>query len=147
MKKLAIFGLVAMLFTGCSQTKGTIVEKNSTTVLAEVENKESMILVIGSTTCPACQAYDEVLKEFIKNYDITITELYIDKEEVTTVNVDGKDTQKRVELEKLMDVIGTVQATPTTFIIVDGKVEYVKEGMLDYRTLKEKVLSYFPDTK
>lgn len=147
MKKIAIFTLVALLFTGCSQTKGKVVEKNSTQVKTQLENKESMILVIGATTCPACIAYDEVLHEVVKNYETEIIEIYIDKEKVETVTVDGKDTQVRVELVKLFDVIGEITATPTTFFIVDGEIMYRKEGMIDYRSFKDQLLKYFPTTK
>ncbi|MGL5540209.1 MAG: conjugal transfer protein TraF [Erysipelotrichaceae bacterium] len=142
MKKIALFGLALMLFvTGCSQNKGEIVKKNSTEVMTMLESDPSMMLVIGSSTCSACIAYEEVMKEFTKNNEATIYELLIDEE--PTEEVDGKQT--RTGLIKLMEIIGEVTATPTTFWIVEGKVERVDIGVLDYRTLKDRFAEYYTE--
>ncbi|MGL5977380.1 MAG: hypothetical protein ACRCZJ_00035 [Erysipelotrichaceae bacterium] len=140
MKKILIAMCSLMLLAGCSSSKGTMKEVTSSEVISMIENEEDFLLVVGTTTCSACIAYDEVLKEYAKNNEGTLYKLYIDKEETTTV--DGVET--RVDFASLQELIGVVEATPTNFFIIDGSVERTEVGMLDYRTLKDKVTQYLP---
>ncbi len=145
MKKIFLIALVALMLSGCSSTKGKITEVSSIEAIEQIEDGKDILLVVGTTTCPACLAYDKVIEEYVKNYDFEINKLLIDNEPTVEVEVNGEMVEKRADFEKFMEVVGPIEATPTTLVIVDGEVVQTKIGMLEYRDLSNLINKYFND--
>lgn len=128
MKKLfTAFVVFALVLTGCG-TKGKLSDATAQQAIEKLENKESMILVIGSTTCPACIQYNKTLQEVVKEYDVNAYEVHVDKE--PTVSENGKEVKQ--DLLALLDLVGDINATPTVIFVVDGKVESRVVGSISY---------------
>ena len=100
---IAIFGI--MFLTGCGKyTKYT--ELNFNELQAKLDNKDSFVLVIGSSTCSACAKYEETMKSVIKDNNVEI--FYLDLQQLTDEEY-SKIYSKYV-----------IISTPTTIFIKDG---------------------------
>ncbi len=79
MKKKILFIIIATLLfvvTGCGkETKYHEVKIDDLTKM--IENKESFVLVIGSETCSACEAYRPTMEKIITTYNIRINYINI----------------------------------------------------------------------
>lgn len=137
MKKIVMILFTSFLLTACMNNK-SIPIKSAQEAVTMIENKETMIMVIGSTTCLSCKEFDSVIEEFVKNYDVNIIKVYIDDEDF--VEVDGE--KKRVHFAKLEEKVGTIKNTPTILFIRDGEVKGLAEGSISYSTFKTKVVEY-----
>lgn len=135
MKKILVALAAAIILGGCSNDTSLPV-KSAEEAVQMYDNKETMILVVGSTTCDACQSYKSVLKEYYKNYpDSKLYLMYIDHEDA--VEVDGET--KRVHYAELEERLGVVKSTPTTFLIVDGEIKDTIVGNAEYEKVKSKI--------
>lgn len=137
MKKIIGLLLCVFMLTACFPTSG-MKEVSAEDAATAIENKESMILLIGKEECPACKEFEKVTDEFLKNYDVRITEVYLDKEEEVTV--DGKVTQPTVD--KLEEYVGVIGGTPSVYFIQDGVIKGAITGSLPYANFVERVKKY-----
>lgn len=141
MKKGYLFiALCLVLLTGCFANKSGLVHVEAKDAVTAIENKDTMILLVGKTSCGACAEFQKVIDEFVKNYDIRITEIYLDEEE-PVVDEQTKE-ESYPNIEKLEQYIGVVGATPTVFFIEDGVIKGTFTGSVSYDTFKGKVEKY-----
>lgn len=105
MKKvlLAILGIV--LLTGCGGKKG-YTELSFNDLQLKLGNKESFVLVIGSSTCSACAKYEETMKSVIKSEKVEI--FYLDLNDLSD------DEYSKIYSKYV------IQSTPTTIFIKEG---------------------------
>lgn len=129
MKKIGQLLLVLLgvfMLTGCG--KLTTYRSISYNKYKEmIENKESFILFIGSSTCSACALYEKYLNAVITDYHVEVN--YLD---VTTLSDE--------EYSDFTSVINYGESTPTTVFIKDGqeKNTYNRiKGAQDYDAIVE----------
>lgn len=140
-KKLICLSLVVVfLISGCKsenpdiiKTKGTLNMISASKALEKINQGDNMILVMGTTTCGSCIEYKEAIKLFIEEYDVEFYFVEIDNEPVVK---DSDGTEKRPELSKLLEVVGKIDQTPTTFIIKNKEIVNVKVGSMDHKDIK-----------
>lgn len=105
MKKvlLAILGIVLLI--GCG-SKNKYTELSFNDLQLKLGNKDSFVLVIGSSTCSACAKYEETMESVIKNEKVEI--FYLDLNDLSDEEY-SKIYSKYV-----------IQSTPTTIFIKEG---------------------------
>lgn len=83
MKRLLIYGMCFILILGvtaCSSTsKKSLIEISYEEYQTKIENQESFILYIGSTTCTHCQEFKPRLEDVVAAYDLDVYYLDIYK--------------------------------------------------------------------
>lgn len=140
MKKIIAFILCTAVLTGCFPSKSGVVHSTAEDAVSALESKDNIILVVGKKECSACEEFRGVMDEIVKNYDIRITEVYMDDEEAS---VDEDTNQKSYpEYEKLEQYIGVIAGTPTVFFIEDGVIKGMFTGSVSYDTFKDKIEKY-----
>ena len=100
---IAILGI--MFLTGCGKYTG-YTELNFNELQTKLDNKESFVLVIGSSTCSACAKYEETMKSVIKDNNVEI--FFLDLEKLS-----------ETEYSKMYSKY-VIISTPTTIFIKDG---------------------------
>ncbi len=139
MKKMIALLLCLAALTGCFPASSGVVHAGAKEAIAAFESKDDMILVVGKSTCGACEEFQKVLDEIVKNYDIRITEVYMDDDPT----VDEETGQKTYpEYEELEQYIGVVAGTPTVYFVQEGAIKGVFTGSVSYDTFKNKVDKY-----
>lgn len=108
MKK--ILTMITMLFlviglTGCSKFT-TYTELTYTELEEKLNNKDSFVLVLGSSTCSACAMYKETMEKVITDKQVEVFYIALDKL--------GDEDYSKVYSKFL------VLSTPTTVFIKDG---------------------------
>lgn len=136
MKKLIILLLPFLFFCGCSEKKYK--EITLKTLEQKVEKKETFILMIGAASCTHCKGYKSTINEVIKDYNITI--YYIDVDKLTET--------ENSRLKK----IASYKGTPTTVFLTKGKEEstytrIIGERDYDYVVNKLKKNGYIKKVK
>ncbi len=140
MKKIIAFILCVAVLTGCFPSKSGVVHSTAEDAVSALESKDNIILVVGKKECSACEEFRGVMDEIVKNYDIRITEVFMDDEEVS---VDEDTNQKSYpEYEKLEQYIGVIAGTPTVFFIEEGVIKGMFTGSVSYDTFKDKIEKY-----
>lgn len=139
MKKIIAAFLCLMLLTGCFPDSNGVVHAGAKEAIAAFEGKDDMILVVGKSTCGACEEFQKVLEEMVKNYDLRITEVYMD-DDPTIDEETGEKTYP--EYEELEQYIGVVAGTPTVYFVQGGVIKGVFTGSVSYDTFKNKVDKY-----
>jgi len=109
MKKILM--IITLLFstlclTGCGKYK-TYTELSFSEFQTKLENKDSFVVVMGSSTCSACAMYKVTMEEVIKQNQVEIFYL-------------GLDTLSKEEYSQIYSKF-VVEMTPTTIFIKDGK--------------------------
>ncbi len=139
MKKFILAGFFCLCFlAGCGSKEITVISAEE--AVQRLDNKESMVLVVGSTTCHACQSYDPVLEEIMKNYEeLPLVKIYIDDED--PIAVEGEEEQVRVHFRELQEKTVTMPSTPTTLFIKDGKLMDSIVGNKEYAKVVSKLQS------
>lgn len=95
-----------MLFlSGCGRTSYD--EISYSELQSMIENKESFPLVIASATCSACNSYRPTLEKFIKEYNVDVK--YIDLDKLTD--------EEESDLMNEFPITGT----PTTIFVKNGE--------------------------
>jgi len=140
MKKIITIFICLILFTGCFPSKVGIVHTDAKDAIAAIESKDDMILVVGKKNCGACEEFQKVMQEITENYQIRITEVFIDDEEGVVDEVTQETTYP--EYEELEQYIGVVGGTPTIYFIQDGVIKGTFTGSVSYDTFKEKIEKY-----
>ncbi len=107
MKKIIILLLPFLFLCGCGNK--TYKEITIETLTKKVEKKETFILMIGAESCTHCAGYKTTINEVIKDYNVTI--YYID--------VDKLSDKENSKLKK----IASYKGTPTTVFIKKGEEE------------------------
>lgn len=127
MKKIIILSLMCIfLLTGCGKLK-TYQEISFNEYNKMIEEKQSFILFIGSETCSACAVYKEYLNEVIKDYQVEVK--YIDLDKVT------EDEYNKMKARHFFT------GTPTTIFITDGEEKSIYnriDGSKEYSKIVEK---------
>ena len=124
MKKfLSIITLFVMIFlvAGCSQSRVNVID------FPELEEKlnanETLIVVAGSTTWPACLDFRPTMDEFANETgSVSINYVYIDK-------MEGEDRSAFINRFDL-------RVTPTTLFFKDGNLVHSIEGADSLENLK-----------
>lgn len=100
---IAILSLV--LLTGCKRYSGYS-ELTFNELQAKLENKDSFVFVIGSSTCSACAKYQETMKDIISDKQVEI--FYLDLKQLSEEEY-AKVYSKYV-----------IVSTPTTIFVKNG---------------------------
>lgn len=131
MKKIAIaLMLVLLLLVSCGSTE-VLSFSDGEEIMEKIENDESFVFIIGTSTCPACTQYKPVVEELIESKDVEV--FYIESDKV--------DQEAVLELvENYLD--NELEWTPTTYFVVDGEVNEVLPGALRYTELVAKFEEY-----
>lgn len=105
MKKIFVLLIISLLLVGCGSQSYTKVDYNELT--EKLNNKDSFVLVIGSSTCAACKEYKVTMEEIMTKYNLEIYNIEID-------SLSEEDGRK-------FSTAFTFQYTPTTIFIVNGE--------------------------
>jgi len=131
MKKLAIvllFGLV--LLTGCDKkAKPGIQQISLSEYFKMMDNGEDFVVYFGTSTCSACLQYKPVVEEVTNNYKVIIYFVELDSE-------------SKADKDRLLAEYAAIEFTPTTYFVVGGVNQYHVVGMINYRTLKQDLVTY-----
>jgi len=106
MKKIILVIVMLLLMVGCAPKYEDYTELNYDQVIDKINNKETFAIVFGSDTCSACANYRVTMKEVIKEKNIEIFYLDINKLDDQTY---AKMYSKFV-----------ITSTPTTVFIKNG---------------------------
>lgn len=123
MKKVIISLLMLLiLVSGCSNK--TYQEIDLKTLEDKINNKETFIIYIGSSTCSNCASLNPTLNKVISKYNLTI--YYID---VHNLSDD--------ENNKLLSLINYENKTPRIYFITNGEHDDINviKGNQAYETL------------
>lgn len=129
---------MAVVITGCSSDKndgpvdlsGNYVKPGE--IIQDIEDGKTFGFVFVDKECSACQAYKAgALQEFEKNKD----------GELRYIEVNGIE-DKEEEFADILTLIdehldGQFEATPTTYFFIDGALESVEVGAMEYEELLE----------
>lgn len=122
-KAITVLMVLMLVLVGCGGSKSSTLI-TSTDALAKIDNKDSFIFYVGSKDCPACQQFAPTFEEVAQDYPDLLFSVELTKE------------AKTEDFEKLQELIGTVTATPTIFVIKDGVVVDKKVSILKYSDLQ-----------
>ncbi len=103
---LAIF-VIAILFTGCSSSKGSLSSISYSSLKEKLENKETFFFVVVRQGCQFCEKFLPTVEDVVNEYDLEGYSL-----DLSTLTQDELN-----EFDKDYNVSGT----PTTIFITDGK--------------------------
>ena len=125
MKKITVAVLLSffLLLQGCTPASGLPIVK-AQQVVQRLENKETLVVIIGQSTCSACIQYKPIIEEILNNYDVNLAYVEWDK--------DNRDDVTELVINHLIEA----NATPTTYIFIDGELTFTRVGLMDYRQLK-----------
>lgn len=129
--KILMVLLLILTVSGCKNSVGySKISYND--LMKKLENKDSFILMIGSSECPHCDSFKLTLEEINKKYSIDVQ--YIDILEIT-------DQSNISNLKSHFPYTGT----PTTINIVNGvernSLDRI-EGTDDYLDVKNKLVKW-----
>jgi predicted bacteriocin transport accessory protein len=130
MKKFIICLLsLLLLLTGCSRK--TYQEIDLNTLESKINNKETFVLYIGSSTCSNCASLEPTLNKVIENYNITV--YYIN---VHNLSDDDND--------ELLGMIDYGNKTPAIYFITNGEHDDINviKGNQAYETLVKYFKQY-----
>lgn len=122
-KAITVLMVLMLVLVGCGGSKSSTLI-TSTDALAKIDNKDSFIFYVGSKDCSACQQFAPTFEEVAQDYPDLLFSVELTKE------------AKTEDFEKLQELIGTVTATPTIFVIKDGVVVDKKVSILKYSDLQ-----------
>jgi len=130
MKKIFLFSLLlTLMLAGCSGRSNFKTIK-AAEAITRLDNQESIVLVIGISTCAACKEYRPIVEELVKNYSFEVFYVELDSD----VNTDVQQLIEKHLIE--------ARWTPTTYIFNDGKLVESKTGSIRYQTLRDWLMSY-----
>ena len=130
MKKVLIILVCLTLFTtGCFNKKDTYIELSYEQLEEKITNKDSFILVIGSSQCTHCASYKTTMTDIVKKYKIDV--YYIDIYQLSD--------EKLAKLNNKFVFTGT----PTTVFVDEGKEKDPQfnriDGAKDFDYIVEKL--------
>ena len=125
MKKfVALVVLLLTILAGCT-TANDVTQIKASDAIKRLDAAESMVLVIGISTCAACKEYKPIVREIVKNYEVEIFYVELDSD----VNTDVNSLIEKYLIE--------ARWTPTTYIFKNGVLVESKTGAINYSTLKD----------
>lgn len=130
MKKILILLAMMAIFLSACASSAAPTKIKSKDVTKLLDNKETLVVYIGASSCSACQAYKPIVSELIKNYKVKV--YYVETNSDVTADLTALQEK----------YLGTVQYTPTTFIFKDGVLLDSKVGALGYLALKNWFVKY-----
>lgn len=147
MKKIIAIILCMSVLAGCFPSKSGVVHSSAEDAVSALESKDDIILVVGKSDCSACEEFQGVMDEIVKNYDLRITTVIMDDEEPVVDESTNKKTYP--EYEELEQYIGVVAGTPTVYFIKEGVIKGMFTGAVSYDTFKDKIEKYgfLPEAK
>jgi predicted bacteriocin transport accessory protein len=126
MKKIVVIviALFTLMVTGCNKSTD-LIEINYDSLAKKIENKDSFVLYVGSSTCSHCANFKPILEKVVNE----------NKLEVYYINMANLSESKYNAVMKKIDG----QGTPTTVYIEKGKTKTSPriEGERDYDTTVE----------
>jgi predicted bacteriocin transport accessory protein len=126
-KVIVLFVLLFTILVGCT-TENDVTQIKASDAIERLDAAESMVLVIGISTCSACKEYKPIVREIVKNYDVEIFYVELDSD----VNTDVNSLIEKYLVE--------ARWTPTTYIFKNGVLIESKTGAIKYSTLKDWLL-------
>ncbi len=102
---LLIVAIIAIALTGCGGEKGYH-EVKIDELGKMIKDKESFVLVIGSETCSACEAYKPTMEKVITTYNVR----------VNYINIYPLKDEEKAELLSYV----YYNSTPTTVFFEEG---------------------------
>ena len=106
MKKIIAIILCMSVLAGCFPSKSGVVHSSAEDAISALESKDDIILVVGKSDCSACEEFQGVMDEIVKNYDLRITTVIMDDEEPVVDESTNKKTYP--EYEELEQFTGAV---------------------------------------
>lgn len=133
MKKILIAILLSLvIISGCTK-KVEDYNLTSVEVMEKMDAKQSFLLFFTSKTCSACIEFTPVYEDVRKDYG----------EYMYALDIAEENNDNPEELTKLLvEYTGNVMVTPTTIVIVDGKVEQSLLGILKFSELENTLKNY-----
>ncbi|MGL4992457.1 MAG: thioredoxin family protein [Sarcina sp.] len=118
-------------------SQGQIVEIKLDEAINLVNDKETAIIMFSVTTCKDCKILDAILEDYLKNHNITIKKVILDKEGTSKDEI-------QANRNKINTVFPNFNSTPSTYYIKNGEtideILYVKtHEELDEWVIKNKL--------
>ena len=124
-----ILGLIIASFVcGCSISNSGIKEISFNEFNSKIENKETFILYVGNKNCHNCVSYEPVLKEVLKENNLTAYKL-------------DNSKLSEDEFDKLNDKF-SISGTPTIIFVNKGDEETTLNRIVG-NTSKESTIEKF----
>lgn len=123
--------LTLVTLSGCSEKKTYEYTLTAGEVIDKIENGDTFVVYLGTTTCSHCQAFGKLVPEYNKKYDLEISHVVLDESEVNEPE----------EYSALMELM-PIEYTPTTFFIVDGEIKDSVVGALEEDEIVEYLVEY-----
>ena len=118
MKKILIVLIIGLLvLAGCSTSPVN-------EVINKLDDKESFVFVLASSTCSACLTYRPIINEFMEQKDMEIIYIEVDKTDNDTLQTLVNDYLE-----------GDLEFTPTTYVILEGEMVDTAVGSITYSDL------------
>ncbi len=113
-----------IMLSGCANDDEILNIQSAANVSEMLDDDATVVVIIGQTTCGACIQYKLVLEELLTNYEFELVYVELD--------LDNRD-----DLDYLVDKhLVEANATPTTYVFVEGERVDMVVGYMDYRTTK-----------
>lgn len=118
-------------------SQGQVIEIKLDEAIDLVNNKETGIIMFSVTTCKDCKILDSILDDYLKDHNITINKVILDKEGNSKEEIQSNRN-------KINTVFPKFNSTPSTYYVKDGKtideILYVKTfEELDEWVVKNKL--------
>ncbi len=126
---ILLIAIVIFLVYNNNMNKSKLVKINLDKVEEKINNKDTFILCVSSSTCINCERYLPKLEEISRDYDLEIFYIEVDK-------LSSK------ELTEFKNVISFDDATPITLFIKDG-VENTASNRIFGNVSSDKIIEKF----
>ena len=126
---LTLFTLVTI--TGCGKEETYEYNYLATEVVEKIENDETFVVYLGTTTCSHCLAYGKLVPEYNKKYGVKIGHVVLDEVEVN--EPEGYDA---------LMAIFPIEYTPTTYFVIAGEIAGSVVGALEEDQIVEELIKY-----
>lgn len=137
MRKILIALIGLIMISGCSIIIEEPVELYETplnSIIDKFEKNESFMFTLGSSNCSVCPQFEETIDKFNSKQDTDILYVNLAKEDNTLAR-------------QLIDDYSpeSFQGTPTTYFVVNGAIEEIVIGAVDYKTVLDAYNSTLVD--
>lgn len=123
-KTISVLSIILLLILSGCAPKSELPIIKAQAVSERLDANETVVVIIGQSTCSACIQYKPVILEILSNYDVNIAYVEWDK--------DNRDDVSALVMNHLI----AANATPTTYVFKEGKLTSTKIGYMDYRQLR-----------
>lgn len=126
MKRAFILLTVLLLcLSGCSrQVSGKLSEINCRRAIEMMDDRQSFVLVLVSSTCDKCEEYRQVFIKLFETKPVVIYYIDTDKQQLEDLN------------DLVFNYLYKGSNVPSTYIIEDGKMKEMKEETIPIGELK-----------